>query len=97
MVRQEASRPQSEITDPSAAARPEYVVQIAAFHDLSSAERAATIARRDLPGIPVRIDRESGLFRVSIGRWLDAEAAGLRLDEIREFYPSAWVRIRSLP
>ncbi len=97
MVRPDASRPQSEITDPSAAARPEYVVQIAAFHDLSSAERAASIARRNLPEMPVRIDQDANLFRVSIGRWLDAASAGFRLDEIREFYPSAWVRVRSLP
>jgi hypothetical protein len=47
--------------------------------------------------MPVRIDQDANLFRVSMGRWLDAASAGFRLDEIREFYPSAWVRVRSLP
>jgi cell division protein FtsN len=97
MVRQRSSEPGRVTGDRSGATRAEYVVQIAAFHDLSSAERAATLARRNLPGIPVRIDEDAGLYRVSMGRWLDAAAAGLRLDEIREFYPSAWVRLRAVP
>jgi cell division septation protein DedD len=96
-VRQRPSEPRPDAGVRPAAARAEYVVQIAAFQDLSSAERAASTARRDLPGLVVRIDQDAGLFRVSIGRWLDAAAAGLRLHEIREFYPSAWVRVRSVP
>jgi cell division protein FtsN len=97
VARQQPSDPRPAAADRSAAARAEYVVQIAAFYDISSAERAAATARRDLPGFMVRIDEDAGLFRVSMGRWLDAAAAGLRLDEIRGFYPSAWVRLRPLP
>jgi cell division protein FtsN len=95
--RQQTSDPPPVTSNRSEAARAEYVVQIAAFRDLSSAERAAATARRDLPGMVVRIDEDTGLFRVSVGRWLDLAAAGLRLDEIREFYPSAWVRARPVP
>ncbi len=80
-----------------AAASGRFVVQIAAFRDLSSAERALADAGRLLTSLPTAIEREAGVFRVIAGGWEDESAARARLPEVRQRYPTAWVRPRTLP
>jgi|GEM_PF-2967704 len=75
----------------------QYVVQVAAFSDLASAQRAAIEARRTLPDLATHVEEQNGLFRVSVGSWSDTDTAEASLSRIRELYPSAWVRARAVP
>ncbi|CAN5761746.1 hypothetical protein BH23GEM6_BH23GEM6_05720 [soil metagenome] len=84
-----------EFIGPSRAGR--HVVQVAAFRDLASAQRAAIEASRVFPDLSTDVEEQSGLFRVSVGSWNDAVAANEQLNRIHEIYPSAWVRTRSVP
>jgi hypothetical protein len=76
---------------------PRYVVQVAAYRDPGSAALARDEAARRLPDLPARVEEQGGMHRVVVGGWTEEGAAERRLAEIREAYPTAWVRALALP
>ena len=81
----------------AAAGAAEFVIQIAAFRDLPSAERAASATRRGYPELEVVVERAGEYFRVALAGWSTPEAAATDLSRVRQRYPGAWLRRRSLP
>lgn len=84
---------------PDRTSQPEggYVVQVAAFRDEASALGAAARARREFPLQHVIVEEREGFHRLALGTWPSREEAEQELVRIRSVYPSAWVRLRSVP
>jgi hypothetical protein len=74
-----------------------YVIQVAAFRDLTSARRALSDVERALPSLSAGIEEEDGIYRVVVGGWPREAVARERLPAIRESFPTAWVRNRAVP
>lgn len=85
------------VARPEQSVDPAFVIQIAAFRDVASAQVAAGEARRSFADLEVRVEHEGGLFRVALAAWPSAEEAQRALERVRVRYPTAWVRPGSLP
>jgi hypothetical protein len=81
----------------SSGLRGRFVVQVAAYRDRDSAERAMQEAARVLPDLEFLLENDAGLFRVVAAAWATEQEAREHLPVIRQRYPSAWVRPRTLP
>lgn len=78
-------------------AHPGYVIQIAAYRDRPTAERAARDAGTRFPELEVVIEEGAGHFRVALAGWRSSEEARTALMRVRESYPDAWLRDRAVP
>lgn len=97
----DAPRPPALLGSPAPAGdpaeRPAFVIQIAAYRDRASAEIAARDAARAFPDLESLVEEGNGYFRVALSGWRTAAEAEAPLARVREAYPGAWVRARTVP